>query len=202
MTSSDDNRNKQAAVTPDATSLLRRVSAGDARAADALLPLVYEQLRALAGSFFRGQPANHSLQPTALVHEAFLKLVASPQDEWQDQVHFCAVASIAMRQVLHDRARRRRAAKRGGGDARRVGLDHVAEPSGGAPIDLIALDDALERLSELDPRQARIVELRFFGGLTSVQVGQVLELSSRTVEKEWRRIRAWLGKELQIEGAG
>ncbi len=180
----------------DATQLLRRVNAGDVAAAEGLLPLVYEQLRALAGSYFRGQPPDHTLQPTALVHEAYLKLIHNPDGEWQNRAHFCAVAATAMRQILHDRARRRRAAKRGG-EARRVPLvDQIEAPSAGTPVDLVALDDALERLSTLDSRQARIVELRFFGGLTVEEVAHLLEVSTRTIEKEWRRVRAWLSREL------
>ena len=180
----------------DATQLLRRVNAGDAAAAENLLPLVYEQLRALAGSYFRGQPADHTLQPTALVHEAYLKLIHNPEGEWQNRAHFCAVAATAMRQILHDRARRRRAVKHGG-EARRVPMgDQIEAPSAGSPVDLVALDDALERLSRLDARQARIVELRFFGGLTVEEVAHLLEVSTRTIEKEWRRVRAWLSREL------
>jgi RNA polymerase sigma factor (TIGR02999 family) len=179
----------------DATALLARASAGDSAAAHELLPLVYSQLRALAGSYYRGQAADHTLQPTALVHEAYLKLVHVPERRWQDRVHFCAVAATAMRQILHDRARRRRAAKRGG-DARREPLEQLESPSKSAPVDMVALDEALERLQELDARQARLVELRFFGGLTNSEVAQILQVSSRTVEKEWRRVRAWLSREL------
>ena len=180
----------------DATRLLARVNAGDAAAADELLPVVYAQLRALAGSYFRNQAANNTLQPTALVHEAYLKLINVADRNWSDRVHFCAVAATAMRQILQDRARRRRTAKRGG-DARRVPLSQVETPSGGSPIDLVALDDALERLKSLDARQARIVELRFFGGLTTEEVASVLHVSTRTVEQDWRRVRAWLSKELE-----
>ena len=183
-----------------ATALLVRVNDGDSAAAHELLPLVYEQLRALAGSYFRGQPADHSLQPTALVHEAYLKLVNAPDSDWQGRVHFCAVAATAMRQILHDRARRRRAAKRGG-DAKRVPLDQVETPSGGETIDLVALDAGLERLAQLAPRQARIVELRYFGGLTIAQAADVLDVSHGTVENDWRVARAWLHRELS-GGAG
>ncbi|MCP4594786.1 MAG: sigma-70 family RNA polymerase sigma factor [bacterium] len=190
----------QAENPHDATVLLARVGAGDSAAAHELLPLVYEQLRAMAGSYFRGQPSDHTLQPTALVHEAYLKLVHVPDGNWEDRMHFCAVAATAMRQILHDRARRRRAAKRGG-DAKRVPLEQMETPSGGHPVDMVALDDALERLAALDERQARIVELRFFGGLTVEQVAHVLEVSSRTIEKEWRRVRAWLSRELSGGGS-
>ncbi len=179
----------------DATLLLARAGAGNASAAAELLPLVYEQLRDMAGSYFRGQPADQTLQPTALVHEAYLKLVRVPDGNWESRVHFCAVAATAMRQILHDRARRRRAAKRGG-DAKRVPLEQMETPSGGHPVDMVALDDALEHLAALDARQARIVELRFFGGLTIEQVGDVLGVSHTTVENDWRVARAWLSREL------
>lgn len=167
-----------------ATALLVRINDGDAQAAGDLLPLVYEHLRALAGSYFRGQPADHSLQPTALVHEAYLKLVNSPSESWNGRMHFCAVAATAMRQILHDRARRRRAAKRGGGEAERVPLEQMVTPTGGETIDLLVLDEALERLTRLAPRRARIVELRFFGGLTIAEAAEVLSVSHATVEND------------------
>lgn len=177
------------------TQLLVRVNEGDSSAASELLPLVYEQLRALAGSYFRGQPADHTLQPTALVHEAYLKLVNAPDAAWQGRVHFCAVAATAMRQVLHDRARRRKAAKRGG-DAKRESLEQMETPVKGSVIDLVALDDAMERLALIAPRQARVVELRYFGGLTIEEASQVLDVSHGTVENDWRVARAWLKREL------
>ncbi len=178
------------------TRLLMRVSDGDSATAGELLPLVYEQLRAIAGSYFRGQPADNTLQPTALVHEAYLKLVNAPSRDWNGRVHFCAVAATAMRQILHDRARRRKTAKRGG-DARRVPLDWMVTPTNKSTIDLEALDEALERLSQLSPRQARMVELRYFGGLTIDETAQVLDVSAATVENDWRVARAWLNRELR-----
>lgn len=161
--------------------------------ADALLPLVYEQLRALAGKYFREGQVAANVAPTSIVHEAFLKL-REGQPRWVDREHFCAIAATAMRQVLVDRARRRDAAKRGGGWERvtlSLAVDGVDQG-----IDLRALDDALTRLAALDERQARIVELRFFGGLTVPEVATHLQLSASTVEKEWRRARAWLGATL------
>lgn len=195
MAGTDEEKTTPVHAADDVTQLLVRVNAGDAAAADKLLPIVYEQLRAIAGSYFHHQPVDHTLQPTALVHEAYLKLIRVPDEKWQNRVHFCAVAATAMRQILHDRARRRRAAKRDGG-RRHAELSQVETPSGRNPIDIIALDDALARLAELDARQARIVELRFFGGLTTEEVAHVLNLSSRMIEKEWRRVRAWLNAEL------
>ena len=180
----------------DATEMLHRLASGDETASAALLPLVYEQLRALAGSYFRGRPAGQTLQPTALVHEAYLKMVNQTGASWKNRGHFFAVAATAMRQILHDRARRKRAAKRGGGERHRVTLDGLQTPSGHSIIDIIALDHALTKLAELDPRQARIVELKFFGGLTNDEVAELLNLSTRMIEKEWRKTRAWLSAQL------
>lgn len=179
----------------DATRVLQRLAAGDEAAVNELLPIVYQRLRALAGAYFQAQPGDHTLQPTALVHEAYLKLVNQANATWESRAHFFALAATAMRQILQDRARRRRTAKRGG-DWGRVMLDNVPTPVGESMVDLVALDDALTKLAELDARQCRIVELRFFGGLTVPEVAHVLGVSTRTIEKEWRRIRAWLSREL------
>lgn len=179
-----------------ASQLLARINAGDSTAANALLPLVYAQLRAIAGSYFRGEPADQTLQPTALVHEAYLKLVRSQDSDWQNEMHFCAVAATAMRQILQDRARARRAEKRGR-DAQRVPLtDQLQTPANEVALDILSLNDALERLESLSPRKVRIVELRFFGGLTIEQVAEVLGVSHTTIENEWRVARAWLNREL------
>ena len=179
----------------DATMLLQRAHDGDSTAARELLPLVYEQLRAIAGSYFQSQPSDHTLQPTALVHEAYLKLINVPDGEWNSRVHFCAVAATAMRQILQDRARRRGADKRGG-DMQRAPLENIQEPSSNGAIDIVALDAALEELGHIAPRQARIVELRYFGGLTIAETSQVLDISHGTVETDWRFARAWLKREL------
>ena len=181
---------------PDATILLARINDGDSSAADHLLPIVYEQLRAMAGGFFRAQPADHTLQPTALVHEAYIKLINAPDGTYQNRTHFCAVAATAMRQILHDRARHKKTAKRGGKDAQREPLDQIEQPSGGAAIDLIILDEALSRLAEIAPRRARIVELRYFGGLTVEEAAEVTGVSYSTVENDWRVARAWLHRAL------
>lgn len=181
----------------NATVLLQRVQYGDADAARDLLPLVYEQLRATAGSFFRAQQHNHTLQPTALVHEAYLKLVGNVETQWEGRSHFCAVAATAMRQILLDHARAKRALKRGG-DAQKKELTNIETPSSSEVIDLLALDEALTRLTEIDADGARIVELRFFGGLTNEQIADLLRMSRPTVERSWRRCRAWL--RTQISG--
>ena len=183
----------------DATLLLARIGQGDSHAAEELLPLVYDELRALAQHYFRGQRPDHTLQPTALVHEAFLKLVRSPTGEWNDRAHFCAVAATAMRQILKNHAREKSALKRGGG-AKRVPLSQVETPSGGSAIDAEALGAALDRLDALNPRQSRIVELWFFGGLTMEQIAGLLGVSTRTVERDWRQARAWLNRELREGG--
>ncbi|MDP1828804.1 MAG: ECF-type sigma factor [Archangium sp.] len=160
--------------------------------AEALIPLVYEQLRALAGRYFLSA-SGAPVAPTSIVHEAFLKL--SGKEGFNDEEHFAAVAATAMRQVLVDRARRHGAARRGGGWERvtlSFAVDGVAER-----LDIEALDAALAVLQKLDERQARIVELRFFGGLTVPQVARAMQLSTSSVEKEWRRARAWLGAKLR-----
>ncbi len=183
---------------PDATQLLHRASAGDSAAVDDLLPLVYQELRARAGSYFLGQSANHTLQPTALVHEAYVKLVRAPSAGWNSRAHFCAVAATVMRQILTDHARRRAAAHRAAGERGQI-TTAMFTPSQNAAVDLLSLDDAMTKLGKLDSRQARIVELRFFGGLTVEEVAGVLDVSTSTIEKEWRRVRAWLIRELSGE---
>lgn len=191
------------------TRLLGELSAGDPSAAGRLLPHVYDELRDLAASFFRQQPANHTLQPTALVHEAYLKLAGGDRagrEEWESRKHFFDVAAMAMRQLLADHARRKASIKRGG-DAIRVTLvdsDGVLVGAAAAPaavgapgdLDVEALDAALTKLSALDPRQGRIVELRFLAGLTSEQIADILGISERTVRLEWQTARAWLRREL------
>lgn len=180
---------------PDVTELLADVVRGEAGAADRLFPAVYDELRELARRLFRRQQPDHTLQPTALVHEAYLRLVDQSRDAVEGRTHFFNVAALAMRQILADHARRRRAAKRGGEWAR-VSLGHVKAGGTRVEIDLIALDDALTRLARLDERQARIVELRFLAGLTTKETASVIGVSRRTVELDWRMARAWLRLQL------
>jgi RNA polymerase sigma factor (TIGR02999 family) len=175
--------------------LLGDVNWDDSKAAKRILPVVYAELRALAGSFFRGQNPNHTLQPTALVHEAYVRLFDQTRVDWNDRAHFFAVAATAMRQILTDHARSRRAAKRGGGQVP-VMLDEALHASTEKSIDLIALDELLTRLETYDARMHRIVELRFFGGLSVDETAQVLKVSKSTVESDWRGARAWLNHEL------
>jgi RNA polymerase sigma-70 factor (ECF subfamily) len=180
----------------DVTAMLAQAAEGDESAVARLLPKVYDELRALAQSYFHLERPDHTLQPTALVHEAFVRLIDQTRVEWKSHAHFLAVASTAMRRILADHARRHRAAKRGG-DRKRVPLTNLPTPSGGSLVDLIELDDALAKLATLDQRQYRLVELRFFGGLTVEQVAEVLGVSKTTVESEWRMVRAWLSNELR-----
>jgi RNA polymerase sigma factor (TIGR02999 family) len=164
--------------------------------ADALLPEVYAELRRLAAHYLRGERPGQTLQPTALVHEAYLKLLKDRPERWQNRPHFCAIAAHAMRQILIERARARDALKRGGGQPRvtfEEGL-HAAAPD--QPVDVVALDRALERLAQLDAGQARIVELRFFGGLSIEETAEAMDLSPATVKRHWAVARAWLAKEL------
>ena len=167
-------------------------------AAAALLPLVYDQLRALAASHFSRQPVGHTLQPTALVHEAYLKLAGGENARWESRAHFFAVAARAMRQILMNHARDKAAAKRGGG-WHKITLDEAVTPPGSASreIDLIALDEALDKLGGLSERQARIIELRYFGGLTIDETAHVLGLGTTTVEDDWHLAKAWLRRELK-----
>jgi RNA polymerase sigma factor (TIGR02999 family) len=158
---------------------------------DDLLAGVYDSLRALAAGYLKGERRGHTLQPTALVHEAYLRLAELDRIQWKDPAHFFAAAAGAIRRVLVDHARARGAAKRGGGAARLTltGLDAGPEE---APLDLLALDEALERLAGLDPRKARVVELRFFGGLTIAQTAESLGVGPTTVEDDWAFARSWL----------
>lgn len=179
------------------TALLRDVEAGDPAAMDRLLPLVYEELHELAVLAFRRQ-VGHTLQPTALVHEAFLKLVKSPSG-LKDRHHFLVVAGMAMRQILCDHARGKATVKRGQ-LGRQTTLAGIEDLSGGDDVDFVELDTALLRLEKLSTRQARIVELRFFAGLAVAEVAEVLGTSVRTISAEWRTARAFLRRELGSVG--
>ena len=188
-----------AAGGADVTGLLIAWSEGDAAALDALLPVVYAELRRQARRALRREAAGHTLQPTALVHEAYLKLVDKRPDRWQGRAHFYGVAARCMREVLVDAARTRRAAKRGGG-ALPITLsgaeESVIAPAEVAGDDVLALDEALTRLAQLDPDQARLVELRYFAGLTLDDTAATLGVSPATVSREWTVARRWLRREL------
>lgn len=175
----------------DFTRLLKKASGGDRRDVDALLAAIYDDVRRLAVGQLRGERNDHTLQPTALVHEAYLKLIEQRSTDWKDRAHFFAVASRIIRRILVDHAREKNALKRGGG-GQRVSLEGVDAATPQADVDLVALDDALKELAELSERQARIVELRYFGGLTVPEVAAALSLGARTVDREWQAARAWL----------
>jgi RNA polymerase sigma factor (TIGR02999 family) len=177
------------------TRLLDQASGGDQAAAACLLPMIYDELRALAGSFLRAERPDHTLEPTALVHEAYLRLVGQAQVIWESRAHFMAVAASAMRRILADHARRRRAAKRGG-RWHKITLDEAVAPDAGRALDLLDLDEALNKLASLDQRKSRVVELRFFGGLTNRAVAKVLGVSRKTVVDDWTVARLWLRREL------
>jgi RNA polymerase sigma factor (TIGR02999 family) len=179
------------------TELLGRWRAGDQEALKALVPIVYQELRGMAHGLRWAERPDHTLQSTALVHEAYLKLVRQGPLEVQNRAHFFALAARLMRQILVDYARGYRAAKRGA--ACRMQLDDGLETSEKEAVDVIALDDALTALSEFDPQQSKIVELRFFGGLTVEETAEVLEISPATVKREWRIAKAWIARELQRE---
>ncbi|MCH9649040.1 MAG: sigma-70 family RNA polymerase sigma factor [Deltaproteobacteria bacterium] len=190
-------------VTPrPVTEVLRQWRGGDRQALERLLPLVYEELRRQAGRYLRQERQDHTLQPTALVHEAYLRLADKVQPQWRDRVHFHAVAAQLMRRILVDHARRHGASKRGGSAV----LISLEDAAAGAPMlergaDLVALDEALERLTKQDPRKGRIIELRFFGGLTLEETAQMLEVSIPTVVNDTRMARAWLFHQLKSEGS-
>jgi RNA polymerase sigma factor (TIGR02999 family) len=187
------------ADTHDVTILLRRLSEGDDAAPEQLMPLVYDDLRRLARGYMQNERTGHTLQATALVHEAYIRLVDWENVTWQNRAHFFAVAAQMMRKILVDHARGRNAEKRGGG-ASRLALDEaVSFPSAGRDVDLIALDEALGSLSNLDRLQAQIVELRFFGGLTIEETAHALNLTPSQVRSEWTVAKAWLHREMSLE---
>ena len=180
----------------EVTELLRRWSGGDVAARESLVPLVYDELRRLARYYLASQRSDHTLQSTAIVHEAYLRLAGRENVHWEDRSHFFAVAAQLMRRILVDHARKRNAAKRGGAAHLTLLVDGAVEPSAQRELDLVALDDALKALAELDERQSRIVELRFFGGLSIEDTSRVLEISPATVKREWSTARAWLYEEI------
>jgi RNA polymerase sigma factor (TIGR02999 family) len=183
------------------TEALVALRNGTPGAMDRLMPLVYEQLRRIAHRQLGSEPAGHTLSTTALVHEAYLKLVDQKRAQWQDRAHFFAIAAGAMRRVLVDYARRHRAARRGGGPEGAapppVSLDDVDIPVTERADVIIALDEALDRLAGMDARLAQVVECRFFGGLTEAETAAALSVSQRTVAREWAAARAWLHQELR-----
>ena len=178
------------------TKLLIGLKDGDrASAASKLMPLVYDEFRALAARHLRRERADHTLQPTALVHEAYLRLIDQTRVDWQGRTHFFAVGAQAIRRILVDHARQRKRQKRGGG-AGRVVLDESVALAPQRAEEILALDEALEKLGKLDTRQAQVVEMRFFAGMSVEEVAEVLGVSKRTIEGDWTMARAWLMREL------
>lgn len=179
----------------DVTRILHDWSGGDDAAPERLMPFVYDELRRLARSFLAGERGAHTLQPTALVHEAYVRLVDQRSVNWQNRAHFYGLAASMMRRVLIDHARARAAGKRGGA-AVRLSLDDVQIPLEQRAADFVALDEALERLAQFDERKCRIVEMRFFAGLSEEEIAEVLGVATRTVLREWKKARLWLYREL------
>lgn len=184
--------------TASVTELLDRARTGDEAALAAVFPLIYSELHRLAQVQLRREPDGHTLTPTALLHEAFLRLIDYRRMSWNGRSHFLAVAATAMRRVLVDHARSQRSQKRGGA-LKRVPLDAAELPAEDRAELLVALDDALDRLRDLEPRQARIVELRFFGGMTEPEAAEALGVGLRTVKRDWSKARSWLYREIWME---
>lgn len=192
-------RGGAAPVQTEVTRLLRAWGGGDVEARDRVFAAVYGELRRLAASYLRRERSGHSLQPTTLVHEAFLKLAGARAD-WQDRAHFFGVAARAMRRILVDHARRRRAGKRGRG-AVQITLDEAVGLLPARDLDVVRVDEALKDLAALDPRQEQVVELRFFGGLSVEETAAALALSPATVKRDWTTAKAWIARYL-LDGAG
>jgi RNA polymerase sigma factor (TIGR02999 family) len=180
----------------DITQLLLDWSKGDQKSLDTLLPVVYQELRRLAQHYLKQERSDHTLQATALVHEAYLKLIDTNDVQWQNRAHFFGVAAQVMRHILVDMARQRRAHKRGGGH--KLPLDEaLSVPGEPEDLNLLALDEALDKLAESDPQQSKIIELRYFGGLSVEETAEALGISPTTVKREWRVARAWLYQEIR-----
>lgn len=179
------------------TLLLKKWSEGDQSALEKLMPLVYSELRRLAGNYLRRERNNHTLQPTALVNEAYLKLIDQRRPRWQNRAQFYGVAAQLMRRILVDHARQNKAAKRGGSDQMRLSITSAGQLGEQPEIDLLALHEALEELKTFDEQQERIVELKFFGGLSIDETAEVLGVGHATVERDWKMARAWLRRKLE-----
>jgi RNA polymerase sigma factor (TIGR02999 family) len=179
----------------EVTKLLIELRGGDHSAEERLMPLIYKELRRIARAYMRGESPDNTLQPTALVHEAYMRLVTLQEIEWQNRSHFFAIAATVMRRILVDNARANKAKKRGQGwDA--ISINEAILPAPERGSEILALDDALERLATIDSRQSKIVELRFFAGMSEEETADALGISSRTVKRDWRLAKAWLFREL------
>ena len=184
--------------TQDVTQVLRELSEGHETAPERLMPLVYNELRRLAQGYLQGERTDHTLQATALVHEAYIRLVDWKNITWQNRAHFFALAAQVMRRILVDHAREKQAQKRGGG-LTKLSLEEAVSFAQQREVDLVALDDALHELEKLDATQSKIVELRFFGGLTIEETAEALRISPATVKREWTLAKAWLHKTIVRE---
>ncbi len=184
--------------TQDLTQMLIQLSEGKAQVVDDILPLIYDELRRLAGNYLRRERSDHTLQPTALVHEAYLKLIDQTQVKWQNRAHFFGIAANIMRRILVDYARQHRADKRGGAAEKLPLEEEILIVSEGKSAELLALDEALENLAKIDSQKSKIVELRYFGGLSVEETAEVLGVSEITVKRHWRMAKAWLA--CQIRG--
>lgn len=178
------------------TQLLIDWSKGDQAALEKLMPLVYSELRRLAGNYLRRERAEHTLQPTALVNEAYLKLVHQKNAKWQNRAHFFGISAQLMRRILVDHARQHQAVKRGGSAQQRISITSVEKFAQQPQVDLLALNEALDELSKIDPQQSQIVEMKFFGGLSIEEIAEVLSIGHATVERDWKMARAWLRRQL------
>jgi RNA polymerase sigma factor (TIGR02999 family) len=181
------------------TILLTQLREGNQEAADQLIPLIYCEFRRMAGGYMQRERPGHTLQATALVNEAYLRLVGGQAAQWQNRAHFFAMAAHTMREVLLDYARRHHAGKRGGGDARKVEIDDELLIAADKLEDVLAIDELLERLAQIDPRQSRLVELRFFAGMNVEETAEVMGVSPKTIKREWRSAKAWLHRELDAK---
>lgn len=181
----------------ETTQLLKQVRSGDRVAAEKLLPIIYDELRALAVRYMKHERLDHTLQPTALVHEAYLRLAGSENIEWRGRSEFFALAARQIRRVLVDHARRRNTSKRGGRDGSKITFEEAIHAGGPASGDMVVLDDALAELGNRSQRQARVVELRFFSGMTFEELAETLRVSVTTVKGDWRAARAWLARQMK-----
>ncbi len=186
-------------ASQDITLLLTDWSKGDELALEQLMPLVYDELRRMAKRYMRRQPSGHTFQTTELIHEAYLKIAKHGEQDWRNRAHFFGVAAKAMRHILVDYARSKHSQKRGGWQERVTLTDETAV-SGDQSKDIIALDDALNLLAALDQRKSRVVELKYFGGITNEEIAEVLKISTDTVKRDWRFARTWLLRELSVAG--
>jgi RNA polymerase sigma factor (TIGR02999 family) len=182
---------------PGITQLLTRWGNGDQTALDQLMPIVYSELRRLAGNYLRRERRDHTLQPTALVNEAYLKLIDQKAAKWQNRAQFYGIAANLMRRILVDHARQHKAAKRGGSDQQRLSITSAGKLIAKSDLDVLALHEAMNELATIDPQQERIVELKFFGGLSIEETAEVLGIGHATVERDWKMARAWLRRRLE-----